>query len=367
MFHFLFIASVFAIMPLSISANHDAVGSSSRQAKQDAIATIPYQQLNPPTQRKINTVVSDSSIYRRLPLTSINIDPDYLVFLVRHPEVVVNIWKLMGVTNMESDRTGPFTIESNDGSGTISNMELVYGTKNLHVFYGTGSYEGQIIKRKLTGKCVLILKTDYTQGANGMPVAINRLDVFLKLDNSTVGFVAKTLNPLVGPTADHNFVESLKFLQRLNETTEQNGPGVQRMANRLTDVQPQIRRDYAAVSGLVYQRARQLGAERATQAAPVTAPASQNYQYQQGITPLNSPQTYYPSPRSSFTQNGYASLMRQMPIYPPQSSQPNYQHEVPITPMHQMHQGSYRWSQGTPQRRAHYQAPQYPAQNYYRR
>ena len=229
-------------------------GSSKRQFRNQAIQSIPYQQLNKQTIDKIQGILEKPSIYRRLPITSISADPDHFRFLVRYPEVIVNIWQLMGVTKMTTERTGPYTVATNDGAGTISELELVYGNENTHIFYGKGTYEGPVIRKKLTGKCVLVLNTNYTTGADGKPVATNQLDVFLKVEGTTLGLVAKTIQPIVGATADHNFVESLKFVQRLNDTTEKNGPGVQQMAGRL-DIDPEVRKKYETVAGVVFERA----------------------------------------------------------------------------------------------------------------
>ena len=186
-------------------------GSGAKKLRKQTVNSIPYNQLNQQTKDKIGDILAKPSIYRRLPVTAINADADYFRFLVRYPEVIVNIWQLMGVTQMTTERTGPFTVSTNDGAGTISNLELVYGTENMHIFYGTGTYEGSVLKRKLTGKCVLVLRTDNRIGTDGKPVTTNQLDVFLKVENATAGLIAKTISPLVGTTADHNFVESLRL------------------------------------------------------------------------------------------------------------------------------------------------------------
>lgn len=100
----------------------------------------------------------------------------------------------------------------------------------------------------------MILRTDYRRGRDGKPEAANSLDVFLKVENATISLIAKTLNPIIGPTADHNFVESLNFAQRLNDTTIKNGVGVQRMAYRLTNLNDDIRDKFVEVAGAVYER-----------------------------------------------------------------------------------------------------------------
>jgi hypothetical protein len=229
-------------------------GTNTWQARQQALQAIPYHQLNQIARQKIAPILDDPSIYRRLPVTAINIDPDYYLFLVRQPEVVVNIWQIMGVTNMSVERVSPFILKSDDGAGASSNVELVYGTNNLHIFYAEGDYAGPLLKRKLKGSCVLVLRSEYGNGPNNVPQATSALDIFLKVENATASMIAKTINPLIGRTADHNFVESLTFLERLNETTEKNGVGVKRMAGRLSNVSPDVRERFIGVAGLVYER-----------------------------------------------------------------------------------------------------------------
>jgi hypothetical protein len=160
----------------------------------------------------------------------------------------------MGVTRMAIERDGPFTVNTDDGAGTISSLELIYGNDNLHIFYGKGSYEGPVIKKRLDGECVLVLRTEFTTGPDGKPMATNQMDIFLKVENATLGLIAKTIQPIVGSTADHNFVESLKFVQRLNETTEKNGPGVGQMSYRL-DISDEVRQKFIESADLVFERA----------------------------------------------------------------------------------------------------------------
>lgn len=229
-------------------------GTNSRQAKEQALRSIPMDQLNQETQQKLSPILNRPSIYRRLPQTSIKIDPDYYLHLVRHPEVIINIWQLMGVTQMTADRTGPYTLATDDGVGTLGNVELVYGTNNMHVYYCEGDYKGSVLTRNLRGKCVIVLTTDYQLNEQGETVANSQLDIFLKIDNATLGLIAKTLHPIIGKTADHNFVESINFLERLNETTVKNGPGVQGMAHRLKTLTQEVRQEFVQVAGLVYDR-----------------------------------------------------------------------------------------------------------------
>ena len=228
-------------------------GSSGKQFRQEGIAAVPFQLLNKETAAKLKPVLDKPSLYRRLPKMAIECDQDYFRFLIRYPEVIVEIWKLMGVTKMDSSRVGPYRLASDDGAGTLSDLELVYGDGKKHIYYGNGTYEGPLLRRKLSGKCVIILQTEHGLDEKGKPQAVNQLDVYLRIDNAAAGAIARTLQPLVGPTADHNFVESLKFIERLHGTTVRNGPGVQSMGERL-DLLPEVLQGFQQVAGLAYER-----------------------------------------------------------------------------------------------------------------
>ena len=59
---------------------------------------------------------------------------------------------------MTADRQGPYVWKGSDGAGTVCDVELIYGTDQLHVLYGDGYYEGSLLKKKVTGRCVMIMK-----------------------------------------------------------------------------------------------------------------------------------------------------------------------------------------------------------------
>ncbi len=235
------------------STDKKLTGSSHRSYRAAGIKAIPFGEINANATKRIKDVVDHTSFYRRLPVKAIDADPEYFRLLVRKPELIVSIWQLMGVTQMSTERTGPFSVKTNDGAGTTSNLELIYGNDRLHVFYGNGSYTGPMLKQKLTGRCVIVLQTQSKETATGFELT-NVLDIYLRVDNATASLITRTIQPLVGTTADHNFTESLKFVQRLNQSTRANGPGVKGMGRKL-QIDAQVRSDFEKVVDTVYTRA----------------------------------------------------------------------------------------------------------------
>ncbi len=250
----------FALAFLAISARPMAAedmnkGSSTKASKKAATKAIPYDKLNQKTSQKISNIVKNASIYRRLPVATIQADPDLFVYLVRYPEVIVNIWQIMGATKMNATRTAPYVLSTNDGVGTTGTVDLVYGSTKKHLFYCEGQYQGPLLLRPVKARCVILMQTEFFVGRDGKSRAQNRLDIFLKIDNMAANAVAKTVHPLIGSTADHNFLETLKFVENLNATTVENGPGVQRLAQRLTKISPAVQQQFQQVAGLVYVKA----------------------------------------------------------------------------------------------------------------
>lgn len=228
----------------------------SRAARAEALQDIPFDQLSPEAQRRIGAVVSKPTVFRRLPVQIVDCDASLHLFLVRNPEVVVNIWELMGITQIQLQRTGAFTYKAADGMGTKSAVELVYGTSDIHLIYGEGTYDGPLLPRPIRGRCVLLLKSGYASTAEGRVHVTNRLDVFLQLDNVALDVIARTIHPLMGRTADINFVQTVAFLGRVSRNAEVNSPGMQRLADRLTKVDPSVRQQFAELTEAVGSRSR---------------------------------------------------------------------------------------------------------------
>jgi len=235
--------------------------SSDQQRKREAIDSIPFDQMSDEAHAKLWSVVSRPSLYRQMPPAIIPSDPDLYVFLVRHPEVIVNMWDLMGITQVTINRNADYVFDASDGAGTVSRVELIYGDQNLHVMYAEGTYEGPLLKNEIRGRCVLVLRSDYSKDEDNDTYITSRLDVFLQIDNVGAELIARTLHPLVGSTADQNFIESVKFVGQVTQAAETRPQRLQQLTQRLTKINPPIRQQFSSLATIANQRAneRRLG------------------------------------------------------------------------------------------------------------
>jgi hypothetical protein len=212
---------------------------------------LPFARMTAAAQENVRDVTDRASFFRRLPTQTIECDPELFLFLVRYPEVIVNIWDLMEITKVEVQRVAPYAFTGTDGAGTTSRCELLYGTPNVHVYYGTGKYVGNMAPREINGRCVSVLHSAFSTGPAGQPTVTVAMDIFLKLDNLGADLLTRTLAPLVGKTADYNFVESAKFIAQVQQVCENNPLAAQQLAQRLSKVEPGVRTQFAQIAAKI--------------------------------------------------------------------------------------------------------------------
>ncbi len=82
-------------------------------------------------------------------------------------------------------------------------------------------------------------------------VTVLSMDVFMKLDNFGADLLTRTLGPLVGKTADYNFVESAKFVAQLYELCRDNPSAAQQLGSRMTKVDPAVRTKFLQVAARI--------------------------------------------------------------------------------------------------------------------
>lgn len=212
--------------------------TSSNQAREEAKQAIPWRHLDPADRRGVEKLVNDAAIYRRMPTRVIDCDPELFNFLGQHPEVVTEIWRMMGVCQLRLERTGTDTFRATDANGTVGGVRILHGNWNPgaqnHVLvYSEGTYNGKPFPRPVTARTVSLLRSGSVVETNGRHYVTARLDTFVVIDRWGAELVAKTIQPLLVSTADHNFVETMNFVSTFSKTAESNPLGMQRLADRL--------------------------------------------------------------------------------------------------------------------------------------
>jgi hypothetical protein len=231
-----------SIVAPSVRANEDPTkASTSAAARADAAKSIPFDQLDEQSRAVASDIVKKASIFRRMPVSVVDCDPNLYLFLVRNPEVVVNIWQVMNVTTVSADRVKPGVYKATDGAGTACNIQFVHSSPDTHVILADGAYSGPLFLRPVKCRCVLVLKSGYVKETDGRIHVTSRMDTFIDIDSAGVAIIAKTVQPLVGKAADHNFTETSGFFGTLSRAAERNPAGLEKLSAKLTKIDPKVR------------------------------------------------------------------------------------------------------------------------------
>ena len=228
-------------------------GSSSREARREAIAGLQLANMNEADRRAAEKVLRSTTLYRRLPVATFDCDPALLRFALEKPEAIVDIWRVLGISLLTLDPVGPQQWRMCDGYGTVGVLRLMHkqhaenGSATL-VFHGHGAYSGQFAPQALTGTCLLLVRHRPTVSVGpGGPRHAMQIDAFLDADGVGLELVTRTLQPLIVRSGAANLHEISLFMESLSEAAEENPRGFDRLTGRLSRISDEDRRALAAI------------------------------------------------------------------------------------------------------------------------
>jgi hypothetical protein len=245
------VAVVLCLLPLAAYANN-AEATSSRTARDEAVRAIPWRQIPADHRRVAQYIVKNASIYRRLPTRVIDCDPEMFNFLLQHPDVVIDVWRVMGISQVALQRLTDGSYRCSDNAGTTGTVRFLFSqwgadAQNLAVIIADGTYEGKPFVTPLKARSIILLRSGAVRETNGRHYVTVRVDSFVRIEQMGVELVAKTVQPWISKTADRNFIETLSFVSNFSRTAEKNPQGMQRLATRLASIDEPTRKELVAV------------------------------------------------------------------------------------------------------------------------
>jgi hypothetical protein len=235
-------------------SSESSQGTSSNAAQRDAIRMIPLDKLDRPARAKVATVLDNVTAFRRMPVRVVCSDAELYLFAVRHPDVIVNIWEVLGVSQLQLRQTGPDAFRVDEKEGISASLQFLYHDSELHVIYGDWSYRGALLSQPVQGHSLAVLRSKYLRDTDGRSYVVSHLDAFVNVEPGGVELLTKIFHPVVAKTADANFTQTVAFVGSLSRTAEVNNRGLQRLAAKLAHVQPEVRQQFADVAASVAQK-----------------------------------------------------------------------------------------------------------------
>jgi hypothetical protein len=216
-------------------AGESSEASTSEATQAESRRSIPLAKIDPQFRPAVAAVIADPTIFRRMPTSVVDCRPELFTFLAQNPEVMVEIWRHLGVSQVTLTRIDERTCKISDGAGTTGTIIVVEqtceeGAQNRIVMLASGSFEGKPFQQPISAQCVLVLTSGSKEETNGRRYVAARMDAFIKLDRMSLALVAKAVHPFVGQTADRNFTDTMLFVSNLSYTAEKRPEAIEQVA-----------------------------------------------------------------------------------------------------------------------------------------
>ena len=228
-------------------------GSSGREARRRAAEAIPLEKMPDAHRRLAEQSLRSATLFRHLPAEVVTCDPALLEFVLAKPEVMVDLWRALGISRLALDPAAPGQWRMSDGYGTTGVVRLLHHEHTQHggllVFHGRGGYTGPLAPRQLTGSCLVVVRHDAIDpDAEGRPRQAVHVDAFLDVDGVGLEIVTRTLQPLIIRSAAANLREICLFVSQFSAAAHRSPAGVARLAERMHGTAPQDRQTLARLA-----------------------------------------------------------------------------------------------------------------------
>jgi len=232
-------------------------GKSDARTRDEAVKGIPLHMLSAADRDQVSAVLENLTLFRRMPIQATRCDPELYTYVVNHPEILANVWQIMGVDDIVLEQTGRETYRAFDEGKSEGSIEFLFRNHDTHVILARGSYDGPLFAKPVTGTCLLVMKSAFQREPDGSYYVTSRLDAFLSLEHAGAEFLAKTFQPFVVKVADQNFLATGSFMASLSGAAESHPEAVLRVVQRLDHVHPDVRRQFVGITTDVSRRAQE--------------------------------------------------------------------------------------------------------------
>jgi len=192
-----------------------------------------------------------TTLHRRMPIETIHCDAALLEFVLAKPETLVDVWRVLGISQVSFDPTGPGRWRLEDGYGTDGTVRLMYQEKSpsgtTMIFHGRGGYSGPMAPKALTGSCLIVVR-HRDAGIAGRAAQQLEVEAFLDVDGLGLEIVTRTLQPLIARSAATNVHEICLFLDQFAHAARRNPSGMAVLAEQLPRTDATDRRTLSALA-----------------------------------------------------------------------------------------------------------------------
>ncbi len=214
-------------------------GESSQNAEEQARNSIPLNLMTPQNRQRAQVIIKDRSQFRRLPSLQYTIDEPMFRYLLKHPDVAVSTWRVMGISRFEMWQTGENEFEAQAIDGSEGIADILYQDDSQMVFVCQGSYHNPLLPRAMEAAALIWFRADYTPNPDGSQTVTQKADVFVRFPSNGVSAIAKVLTPVLHSLMDRNLFEVSLYGSMMSRAVRDEPEWVIQVAQQMEGVLPQ--------------------------------------------------------------------------------------------------------------------------------
>ena len=227
-------------------------GSSSLLGIRKAKAAVPVARMHATSQQRVGHVLKNLSLYRKLPDIRCETDPRVVDYFLANPDVAVDIWRVLGVSEVTMTRTGANSFAADDGQGSRGTLHVVYRDTQQQVLLCDGVFVNPVSKKPIRAEAVIHFRHRTERSRDGRTFSRHDATMFISLPSNTVEAVARAISPVSNKLADQNFEEVSRFVRMMNVAMTEQPDWIDSLAARLANISQPRREELVALSQQVY-------------------------------------------------------------------------------------------------------------------
>lgn len=247
----------------SLGVSTAKAGNSSSAIRKLAISELPIPDLSAEAAAKVNGVLSNVAMFRRLPTLTFEVDPEVYGYFLRNPDVAVSTWRAMEISKFQLKEIEPNRFDADAGDGSVGHIQILRQTPSDTLIHCDGAFKSPLLPRPIVARSVMRLQTTFVREADGRIVGTHSGDVFVEFPSQAIETVAKVISPVSHSIADRNFKQITLYVHLMTQAMAKHPGWIEQIGNKLDGVTPQERQQFMEVSARSHamSRKRQVGGQ----------------------------------------------------------------------------------------------------------
>lgn len=231
-------------------------GASSYAVRKQAIAELQAVDLTTDATAKVNRVLNNLAMFRRLPTLTFEADPDVYQYFIRNPDVTVATWRAMEISKFQLKSAGGNCFDADAGDGSVGRIEILRQTPSETLIHCDGAFKSPLLPKPITARAVMRLQTSFAKEADGRVITTHSGDVFVEFPSQAVETVARVISPVSHSIADRNFKQISLYVHLMTQAMAKHPGWIENIGNKMDGVSDPQRQQFLEVSARSHVLAR---------------------------------------------------------------------------------------------------------------